>query len=51
MPRSSGSGRSWSTAPSAQVADYPRQIDDLLEGTEQIQQLVIARSVSGRHIA
>jgi acyl-CoA dehydrogenase len=27
------------------------KIYDIFEGTEQIQQLVIARSISGRHIA
>ena len=33
------------------VVDCPGQIYDIFEGTEQIQQLVIARSISGRHIA
>jgi acyl-CoA dehydrogenase len=34
-----------------QAADDGGQIYDIFEGTEQIQQLVIARSISGRHIA
>ncbi|GAA4808014.1 hypothetical protein GCM10023200_52120 [Actinomycetospora chlora] len=36
---------------SAQVMADLRQIYDIFEGTEQIQQLVIARAISGRHIA
>ena len=36
---------------SAHVRPDPRQIYDIFEGTEQIQQLVIARAISGRHIA
>jgi alkylation response protein AidB-like acyl-CoA dehydrogenase len=34
-----------------QVARDGRKIYDIFEGTEQIQQLVIARAISGRHIA
>lgn len=38
-------------AVSAHVAECASKIDDIVEDTEQIQQLVIARSISGRHIA
>ncbi|GAA4759015.1 hypothetical protein [Actinomycetospora chibensis] len=37
--------------PLAHVGLGTRQIYDIFEGTEQIQQLVIARAISGRHIA
>ena len=34
-----------------EAAGATRKIYDIFEGTEQIQQLVIARAISGRHIA
>jgi hypothetical protein len=47
-------GRPWNIVPAqrtlADVGEHQFRIYDLFEGTEQIQQLVISRAISGVHI-
>jgi hypothetical protein len=47
-------GRPWNIVPAQRtctdVYERPFGIYDLFEGTEQIQQLVISRAISGLHI-